>query len=260
MTETPLRTRLRDGESVTGYWTTLADPAVPELVAETGFDFVVVDTEHTPSSLETVANGLRAVDAASTDAAGGTVGVVRVPWNDRVKIKRVLDLDPAGVMAPMVSTPGEATEFVAATRYPPRGARGIGVGRSAGYGRDVAGQVARDDADLVRVAQIETESGVENVGDIAAVDGLDALFVGPADLSAALGSFGDHGDEFEDAVSRVLDAGSEHDTPVGTLATSAEDVERWVEWGFDYVICGVDTLDLVRGADAALAAHEAARE
>lgn len=255
MTETPLRTRLRDGEAVTGYWTTLADPAVPELVAETGFDFVVVDTEHTPSSLETVANSLRAVDAA-----GGAVGVVRVPWNDRVRIKRVLDLDPAGVMAPMVSTPEEATEFVAATRYPPRGVRGIGVGRSAGYGRDVAGQVERDDAGLVRIAQIETESGVENVGDIAAVDGLDALFVGPADLSAALGSFGDHGDEFVDAVSRVRDAGSEHDTPVGTLATSAEDVERWVEWGFDYVICGVDTLDLVRGADAALAAHEAARE
>ena len=255
MTET-LQTRLRDGESVTGYWTTLADPVVPELVAETGFDFVVVDTEHTPSSLETVADGLRAVDAASTEAAG----VVRVPWNDQVKIKRVLDLDPAGVMAPMVSTPEEATDFVAATRYPPRGVRGIGVGRAAGYGRDVAGQVERDDADLVRVAQIETESGVENVGEIAAVEGLDALFVGPADLSAALGSFGDHGDDVEDAVSRVLDAGSEHDTPVGTLATSTEDIERWVEWGFDYVICGVDTLDLVRGADAALAAHEAARE
>jgi 2-dehydro-3-deoxyglucarate aldolase/4-hydroxy-2-oxoheptanedioate aldolase len=255
MTET-LQTRLRDDEPVTGYWTTLADPAVPELVAETGVDFVVVDTEHTPSSLETVANSLRAVDAASTEAAG----VVRVPWNDQVTIKRVLDLDPAGVMAPMVSTPEEATEFVAATRYPPRGVRGIGVGRSAGYGRNVAGQVERDDADLVRVAQIETEPGVKNVGEIAAVEGLDALFVGPADLSAALGSFGDHGDAFEDAVSRVLDAGSERDVPVGTLATGTEDIERWVEWGFDYVICGVDTLDLVRGADAALAAHEAARE
>jgi 2-keto-3-deoxy-L-rhamnonate aldolase RhmA len=159
----------------------------------------------------------------------------------------------------MVSTPKEAADFVAATRYPPAGRRGIGVGRSADYGRDVAGQVDRDDADLVRIAQIETETGVEHVDEIAAVDGLDALFVGPADLSAALGSFGVNDDEFEQAISRVLDAGSRAGTPVGTLATSDEAIKRWVDWGFDYVICGVDTLALVRGADAALAAHDAAR-
>jgi 2-dehydro-3-deoxyglucarate aldolase/4-hydroxy-2-oxoheptanedioate aldolase len=163
-------------------------------------------------------------------------------------------------MVPMVSTRAEATDFVAATRYPPRGVRGIGVGRSADYGRRVAEQVERDDADLVRIAQIETEEGVDNVADIAAVDGLDALFVGPADLSAALEGFGDYGDEFEEAVSRVLDAGDGAGVPVGTLATSTDDIERWVAWGFDYVICGVDTLDLIRGADAALAAHDTARE
>ena len=253
MSHPSLKRRLEAGDPVTGYWTTLADPAVAELVAETGFDFVVVDTEHTPSSLETVANSLRAVSSESA-------GVVRVPWNDHVRIKRVLDLAPAGVMAPMVSTPEEATDFVAATRYPPEGRRDIGVGRSARYGRDVAGQVDRDDADLVRIAQIETRAGVENVADITAVDGLDALFVGPADLSAALGSFGDYDEAFEEAVSRVLDVGDEAGVPVGTLATSTDDVERWVAWGFDYVICGVDTLDLIRGADAALAAHETARE
>jgi 2-keto-3-deoxy-L-rhamnonate aldolase RhmA len=186
--------------------------------------------------------------------------VVRVPWNDPVRLKRVLDLDPAGVVAPMVSTPGEATDFVAATRYPPEGVRGIGVGRSAAYGRDVVGQVERDDDELTRIAQIETESGVEHVESIAAVDGLDALFVGPADLSAALGAFGDYDEAFAVAVSRVLDAGSDEGTPVGTLATSPEGVERWVEWGFDFVVCGVDVVDLVRGTDTALAAHEAARD
>lgn len=256
MSQERLKHHLESGESVTGYWTTLADAAVPELVAETGFDFVVIDTEHTPSSLETVANSLRSVDAA----AGETAGVVRVPWNDPVRLKRVLDLDPEGVMVPMVSTAEEAVDFVAATRYPPRGVRGIGVGRAAAYGRDVAGQVERDDADLVRIAQIETGAGVENVSDIATVDGLDALFVGPADLSAALGGFGDYGDEFEEAVTRVLDVGRETGTPVGTLATSGEDIERWVAWGFDFVICGVDVVDLIRGADAALAAHDAVRE
>jgi 2-keto-3-deoxy-L-rhamnonate aldolase RhmA len=256
MSRATLKTRLAGGTPVTGYWTTLADPAVPELVAATGFDFVVVDTEHAPSGLETVANCLRGVDAAD----GDTAGVVRVPWNDHVRIKRVLDLDPAGVMAPMVSTRAEAADFVAATRYPPDGRRGIGVGRSADYGRDVAGQVDRDDTDLVRIAQIETERGVEHADGIAAVDGLDALFVGPADLSAALGSFGDFGDDFEATVSRVLEAGDAHGTPVGTLATNETAIERWVDWGFDYVICGVDTLALIRGAEATLAAHDAARE
>ena len=256
MSHERLKRRLESGDPVTGYWTTLADPAVAELAAGTGFDFVVVDTEHTPTTLETVADSLRAVDAATGDAAG----VVRAPWNDPVRLKRLLDLDPAGVMVPMVSTPGEAADFVAATRYPPRGVRGIGVGRSADYGRDVAGQVERDDADLVRVAQIETEEGVDHAEEIAAVDGLDALFVGPADLSAALGSFGDYGEGFEESVSRVLDAGEQTGTPVGTLATSDADVERWVASGFDFVVCGVDVLDLIRGADAALEAHEASRE
>jgi 2-keto-3-deoxy-L-rhamnonate aldolase RhmA len=256
VTHQSLKRRLADGQPVTGYWTTLGDPSVPELVSGSGFDFVVVDTEHTPSSLETVADCLRAVDATE----GETADVVRVPWNDHVRLKRVLDLDPDGVMVPMVSTPEEAREFVAATRYPPRGRRGIGVGRAAEYGRDVGGQVERDDSALVRIAQIETEEGVEHVADIAAVDGLGALFVGPADLSAAVGSFGDFGKPFEASVSRVLDAGASAGTPVGTLATSPADVERWVEWGFDYVICGVDVLDLVRGADAALEAHEAARK
>jgi 2-keto-3-deoxy-L-rhamnonate aldolase RhmA len=253
MPNATLKTRLAATEPVTGYWTTLSDPAVPELAAGLGFDFVVVDTEHTPSTLETVANCLRAVSAESA-------GVVRVPWNDPVRLKRVLDLDPAGVMAPMISTRDEAADFVAATRYPPDGVRGIGVGRSAAYGRDVAGQVDRDDADLVRIAQIETEAGVEHADDVAAVDGIDTLFVGPADLSAALGGFGEYDAAFERAVSRILDAGSAHDAPVGTLATSPEGVERWVDWGFDFVVCGVDTLDLTRGAAAALEAHESARE
>jgi 2-keto-3-deoxy-L-rhamnonate aldolase RhmA len=252
MSHADLKRRLTRGDPVTGYWTSLADPAVPELVSQSGFDFVVVDTEHTPSGLETVAVNLRSLDDESA-------GVVRVPWNDPVRIKRVLDLDPAGVMVPMVSTAAEAADFVAATRYPPEGIRGIAAGRSNDYGRNVAERVERDDADLVRIAQIETEAGVENVTDIAAVEGVDSLFVGPADLSAAVGSFGDYGDAFEDAVARILDAGQRERTPVGTLATSADEVERWVEWGFDFVVCGVDILDLVRGADAALAAHEAAR-
>ena len=255
MTRTRLQDRLAAGDPVVGYWTTFADPAVQELVAGTDFDFVVVDTEHTPLGLETVAGSLRAVDAADGDAAG----VVRVPWNDTVRIKRVLDLDPDGVIAPMVSTPDEAAGFVDATRYPPDGTRGIGLGRSAGYGHDVAGQVERDDAGLVRIAQIETESGVESVDEIAAVDGLDALFVGPGDLSAALGSFGDYDGAFAAAVERVLDAGSAEETPVGTLATSPDGVEEWLDRGFDFVVCGVDALDLIRAVEESLAAHETAR-
>jgi 2-dehydro-3-deoxyglucarate aldolase/4-hydroxy-2-oxoheptanedioate aldolase len=114
---TALRGRFRDGESVVGTWVSLSDPAVAEIGAELGFDFALVDTEHTPNSLETVIAMVRAVDAAE----GSTRAVVRVPWNDPVRIKRVLDIGVAGVMVPMVGSAEEARDFVKAPRTPSGG-------------------------------------------------------------------------------------------------------------------------------------------
>jgi len=209
-----LKRALREREPVESTWVSIPHPAVAELAAEQGFDCVFLDSEHTPASVETIEELVRAVDAGND---GETASVVRVPWNDPVRIKRVLDTGPTGVMVPMVETRAEAEAFVEATRYPPEGVRGMAAGRASGYGTRFAEYVERANDEVVAIAQIETATGVENASDIAAVDGLDALFVGPADLGASLGA--EPGDEtFEAAVERVVEAAHEAGTPVGTLA------------------------------------------
>jgi 2-keto-3-deoxy-L-rhamnonate aldolase RhmA len=244
--------RLRAGESVVGNWLTLADPAVAEISAGLDYDFVVIDTEHSPSNLETVSNLIRGVEAA-----GETAPIVRVPWNDHVRVKRILDVGPAGLMSPMVDTAEEAESFVEAARYPPEGRRGIAAGRAADYGIDYPEYVERANDELVLVTQVESETAVENAGDIAAVDGIDALFVGPADLSAALGNLGGYDDDrFRDAVESVLDAAHAEGVPVGTLATSEENLRRWVDLGYDFQLVGVDTSYVVEGSRRAKSTFE----
>lgn len=240
-----------DLHDTVGTWTSLSDPAVAEMAAGAGFDFVVVDTEHAPLGLETVADCLRAVEAEDGRS------MVRVPWNDPVRIKRLLDLGPDALLVPMVDTVVEAREAVAATRYPPEGERGVAAARAADYGRSFESYVETDHRDLSVVLQVESAEAVENAGDIAAVDGVDALFVGPADLSASLGVFAEWGDEaFLDAVESVLEAGEAADVPVGTLGTTTEQIRALGSLGFDYLIAGADFTHLLEGQRRALEAAD----
>jgi 2-keto-3-deoxy-L-rhamnonate aldolase RhmA len=161
-------------------------------------------------------------------------------------------------MVPLVETTTEAEAAVAAVRYPPDGERGVAATRASDYGRSLDEYVARANDDTAVIVQIETERALENVGAIATVDGVDALFVGPADLSANLGVFGEfESDRFRSAVETVLGAGDDADVPVGTLATSHEGIERYTDWGFEYIIAGTDAGHLQRGAARM---REAARE
>jgi 2-keto-3-deoxy-L-rhamnonate aldolase RhmA len=245
-----LATRLRAGEPVVGNWLTLTDPAAGEISAALDFDFVVVDTEHTPLSLESVTDVVRGVESR-----GATAPLVRVAGNDPVSIKRVLDLGAAGVMAPMVETAAEAEAFAEATRYPPTGTRGVAPARASDYGETFESSL--EETDPLAIPQIESPSAVDNAADIAAVDGVDALFVGPLDLSTSLGVPGEtESDRFRDAVDRVLDAGAETDTPVGTLAIGSEDVEHYADVGFDFQIVGVDFAYLLEGSREAKATYE----
>ncbi|MFB6206750.1 MAG: HpcH/HpaI aldolase/citrate lyase family protein [Haloglomus sp.] len=248
-----MREALRDGDPVVGTWASLTDPAVPELLAPDA-DFVLLDTEHTPNSLETVTDCARAVDAAPGDA----LPLARVPWNDPVRIKRLLDTGVGGVMVPMVESAEEARAAVEACRYPPEGGRGIAAARASEYGRRFEEYYESANEDLLTILQIETEAGIEHVAEIAAVDGVDALFVGPADLSANLGVFGEWSNpDLVEAISAVLDAGAAADTPVGTLASNPEEVRDLGSLGFDFLIAGVDILMLLDGvADVVDAARE----
>ncbi|QZP38759.1 HpcH/HpaI aldolase family protein [Halobaculum magnesiiphilum] len=279
-----LRATLR--ERPAGHWLSTPSPQIAEQLALTDADFVVIDTEHAPTGIESVEAAVRAVDAANArdgpggtdargnrdadagaaaagdtgdaNAAGDTAAVVRVAWNDHVRIKRVLDTGAAGVMSPRVNTREEAAEFVAAARYPPEGRRGVAGTRASAYGRDLDDYYGRANDRVATIAQIETETAVANAGDIAAVDGLDALLVGPADLSADLGVFGEYDSErFLGAVERVL---AESSVPVGTLATSPAEIDHWAELGYDYQIVGVDAGYVAAGAAAALERYAAGEE
>ncbi|MFC4360382.1 HpcH/HpaI aldolase/citrate lyase family protein [Halobium salinum] len=241
-----LRRAATADEPLLGGWLSVPHPMVAELLAGSGFDFLCVDAEHAPVSFETMANLLRAVDAAP----GGTETLVRVGGHDPVELKRTMDLDPDALLVPMVDTAEEAEAIVDATRYPPAGSRGVGLGRATDYGRDLDGYVASADDRFARFVQIESEEAVENVADIAAVDGVDGVFVGPVDLSTSMGLLGAWDDErFQDAVDRVLSVADDEGVAVGTLATDAESRRtRLAEWGVDYLAAGVDATYLEEGA------------
>jgi 4-hydroxy-2-oxoheptanedioate aldolase len=247
--------QLQAGTSPVGTWISVGHPSVAEVSASLGFDFLLVDTEHTAMSLETVENMVRAVDAASDT----TDVLVRMPWNDSVRIKRVLDTGVDGVMVPMVETAAEARDFVAATRYPPEGSRGIAAGRAADYGLRFEEYVQNVEGSILTIVQVETETGLANAGDIAAVDGVDALFVGPADLSGSLDVFGQwESDRFVDALAAVVDAGRDADTPVGTLTLQTDDIRVRLQQGFDFLIAGKDTATLAAANRETLEIYEQA--
>lgn len=242
--------RMQAGEPLSAGWVSLGHPRVAEIVALAGYDFVIVDIEHTPMTLETLDDVARAIERR------GVPVVVRVPWNDAVDLKRVLDIGVSGVMIPMVETAEEAVNAVDAMTYPPDGMRGVAGSRATSYGLEFAEYMEAADDALVTILQIETVRGVESAGEISAVDGVDSLFVGPSDLSASLGVVGDWKNQAVlDAIDRVLD---ESEVPVGSLAVTDEGIERWVEQGFDWVISGVDSRSLLAASQSSVEAFDRA--
>ena len=270
-----LRRKLRAGDRPVGGWCSFPSPSVAEALATAAFDFVTIDTEHAPTTIETVENGIRAVEAAP----GPTEPLVRVAEVDATRIARVLDAGAAGVIAPRVNTVEAARELARACRYPSQdadgapartdgsegdadsavntGTRGVGLGRASAYGRRIDETVRAANDEVAVIAQIETEEAVENAEAIADVAGIDALLVGPADLSASIGRFRAFDDPaFETAIARTVAAAETAGVPVGTLATSEERIDAWLDAGFDFLIVGTDAGFLVVGADRAIERYE----
>lgn len=240
--------RLRDGERLEGAWSMLGDPAAADVVARAGFDFAVLDGEHSENAIGDLAAMLRAVEAAP----GETAPVFRVRGNDRAAIRRLLDLGPAGILIPQIESAEEAREAVAATLYPPEGVRGVAGSRASDYGATLGEYVETANDEVATILQVETEGALDDLEDIVAIDGLDALFVGPADLSARLGVFGEFDSEqFRSAIERIVAVAGEADVPVGTLATSTDHVgERMDGWGMDFLVVGTDVGYLTAGVAA----------
>ena len=181
----PFKRALRAGRPQIGLWTSLASNLAVEVVAGSGFDWLLLDMEHAPNELPMVLAQLQA-------ARGGTAQpIVRPPWNDMVVIKRLLDVGVQSLLIPYVQSAEEARDAVAFTRYPPQGVRGFATGpRANDYGR-ITDYVQTYADELCLLVQVETKQGLANLEAIAAVDGVDGVFIGPADLAAALGHPGE---------------------------------------------------------------------
>lgn len=239
---------LAGGGRLAGLWSQLPSASVVEILAHAGADWLLLDMEHGQADLADILAGLQAASGA------GVPLLVRAPGHDPVTIKRLLDVGAETLLVPMVEDADQARALVAAMRYPPAGIRGVSsASRAAGYGRDKA-YPAEAAERVALVVQIESPAAVDAVAEIAAVEGVDALFVGPSDLSAGMGLLGQprHAD-VEASVRRVLDAAAAAGKPVGTFGFSGEDAKRCFDQGFRFVSITTDVRLLVAGAEAALA-------
>jgi len=250
VTTDPVRSRWAAGEPAYAAWLTLESPATAEIVATAGFDAVVVDLQHGHATLDELPHLLAAIERTPA------LPFVRATWNDPAELMRALDLGVRGVICPMVGSRAEAEAFVGACRYPPAGTRSYGPIHGAfGKGRD---QTTAADAAILLFAMIETADGLANLEEIAATSGLDGLFVGPADLSLAMGleSFADLTDAaLLETLDRVVEAASRHDITPGIYAPSPPRAADMAGRGFRFISCAVDA-DLLREA-AATALHAA---
>lgn len=226
---------IQSGRRQIGLWCTLSHSYAAEVVAGSGFDWLLLDTEHSPNEIDTVLGQLQAV------AAYATSPVVRPAWNDPVLIKRFLDIGAQTLLLPYVQNRAEAERAVAAMRYPPVGIRGVGgTSRATRFGR-VKDYPARAAEELCLLVQVETRTALDNLEDIAGVDGVDGVFIGPADLAASLGHLGasSHPQVVEavcDAIRRIRAVGK----AAGVLTVEHELIERYMAEGALFLTVGVD--------------------
>ncbi|HVY30103.1 MAG TPA: 2-dehydro-3-deoxyglucarate aldolase [Polyangiaceae bacterium] len=247
MPENTFRRDLRAGKTLIGCWASLANNITTEILGYAGFDWLLLDGEHAPNDYTSFISQLQALkDSPSAP-------IVRPQWLDGVVIKRLLDIGFYNFLIPFIESVEQAERAVAATRYPPQGTRGVGVNhRSNKFGFNTDYFKTINDSICVTV-QIESKAGVEAAADIAAVDGVDALFIGPSDLSAAYGvMLQPNHPEVQAAIQKILDGAKKHGKACGILAPAEADARKYLEMGMTYVAVGGDS-GLLRGAAVALA-------
>ena len=234
-----LKRRLKRGEQTLGCWITIESPICSEMMSTLGFDWFVFDTEHSPLDIyksQTLMQAMR---------GDATTPIIRVWWNDIVAIKRALDVGAYGVLVPWINTKEEAELAVKATRYAPEGLRGCGPRRAAMFDPDYYKTV---DKELLVICQIETKKAVENIEDIASVEGLDVTYIGPADLSASYGHLGNmsHPD-VQKAIDTVYDATKAAGKAAGVHMGAGKTIKERMEKGYEFITIGNDLSLLRRG-------------
>ena len=245
MPQNRFKRALAAGNQQIGLWMSLASPSATEVAAGAGFDWLLLDMEHSPNELPDIAHHLRA-------AEGGTAEpVVRVPWNEPVIVKRLLDIGARTLLFPFVQSAEEAQRAVAATRYPPQGIRGFaGTTRANRYGR-VAGYAQKAAEEICILVQCETRKAVADIAAIAAVDGVDGIFIGPSDLAADMGHLGNT--QHAEVQAAILDAGKRIKAAgkaPGFLSVREDESRRVLDGGFLFVAVNTDVAILARHSEA----------
>ncbi len=243
-----LKRALQAGKTQTGCWLSLASHVSAEICASAGFDWVLVDTEHAPADLVQVHHQLHAIAAYPVQA------LVRAYWNDTVLIKRLLDVGVQSLLLPYVQSAEEARRAVAAVRYPPRGIRGVSASSRANRFGRVKDYFAHADNEMCLMVQVETRAALAEIEAMAAIDGIDGIFIGPQDLAADFGHLGNPGHPevqaaMADALTRIKKAGK---VP-GILAFAEPDAHRWIAHGAQFVAVTSDQFLLVRESAAVAA-------
>jgi 4-hydroxy-2-oxoheptanedioate aldolase len=236
---------LAAGKLQIGLWSSLCSNIAAEIIADSGFDWILLDTEHSPNEIPGLLSQLQAI------GRGGSTPIIRPAWNDAVLAKRCLDIGAQTLLFPYVQNAEEARRAVASTRYSPQGIRGVAAStRASRYGR-TPGYLTKANSEMCVLVQVETRTALAELEAIAQVEGVDGIFIGPADLSASLGHLGDalHAEPqaaMKEAVTRLKALGK----PAGILSGNEDDIRRYIDWGYQFVAVGADVGLLARHADA----------
>jgi 4-hydroxy-2-oxoheptanedioate aldolase len=239
------KARLKSGDTQIGLWVGLGDPSVAELCAGAGFDWLVVDAEHGPNGLRDVLAQLRAIGSK-------TQAVVRPRDDNRAAIKQLLDIGAQTLLVPMIESAAQASEVVRAVRYPPAGVRGVGaaLARASDYAA-IGDYLQTADAEICLLLQVESMAGVAALDDILALEGVDGVFIGPADLAADMGYLGQPGapevlEMVRSTLTRIRAAGR----PAGILTADPALAQSYIAMGLEFVAVGTDVGVLRAGLSA----------
>ena len=252
MRENLLRRKLAQGDPVVGIGVALPDPILTNALSKVGFDFILFDLEHSALERGDLPGLMNAIEASDTEA------VVRVPWNDFVIIKRVLDVGVYNIVVPMIADADAAQRAVAATRYPPQGIRGCGPWRAAGYGTCVSEYLDRANDQMGVFIQIEHINAIARIEEIMAVEGVTGTYFGPADFGFSIGKVQDRWNpESVRAMEKVLATCQRNGQAFGLATGTPEKSKEWLGKGAKFVTVGSDLGFAVAGARAAFAAMNA---
>lgn len=236
---------LREKKLQIGLWQSLCSNVAAEITSDSGFDWILLDTEHSPNEIPDLLSQLQAMEL------GTAAPIIRPAWNDAVLAKRALDIGAQTLLFPYVQNVEEAKRAVASTRYPPHGIRGVSVAaRASRYGR-TPGYLGKANDEICVLVQVETREAMVQLEAIAKVEGVDGVFIGPSDLAASLGHLGNpqHAEvqaAMKDAVDRLKAIGKS----AGILTGNEDEARRYIDWGYLFVAVGSDVGLLSKSADA----------